>query len=84
MRGLASEKKICGSENGDTHKESEEIDDKILEHIKNEAIKTWNMGRNLGIKNISSEEEIIKSLMEAEETETVARDVGKKHGKKVY
>lgn len=75
-RGFASEEEIRGMERSRKHSAEDGSEDKISEHIRNEAIKTWNVGRNLGIQNIVPEEMVINKLMEAERNEDVTKESG--------
>lgn len=44
----------------------EEVEDEISEKIRNEALRTWNVGKQLGICAQSREEDVIKKLIEAD------------------
>lgn len=73
MRGLASEEKGTSREEETRGVSLNEEEDRVAEHIRNEAIKTWNMEKKLGLVCNSSDEEVIKNLMEAKRIGSSAR-----------
>lgn len=70
MRGIASEEEIQKEETRNTTGSSKVVEDEVSEHIRNEAIRTWNAGKQLGIQSMCSEKEIIESLADSDKDES--------------
>lgn len=73
MRGMLSEEEKANLVDGKNHILNGQGEDRISEFIRNEAIKTWTVGKELGIVGKKNEEELIARLEESERLDEARR-----------
>lgn len=66
VRGMISEEEKKSPKKGKERMTHDGVDDEISEFIRNKAIKTWTVGKELGIVSKTDEDVIIGRLMESE------------------
>lgn len=84
VRGMDSEEEDIEKPGADTSRQDTESEDLISKQIRDEALLTWQLGKNLGISGSMSDEAIVSKLVELDERGKTQIVVDKEGSQNVY